>query len=156
MVVFTWDPRLETGHPDIDRDHWEMFNLFNTLLEAMSQGKGRLEVEADLAFLERYILRHFAMEEQLMAGFAYTAQEWHRSQHRYMEGQVKDLIHRHRTGSGSLTLPLVMVLDEYLTHHILEEDRRLAQAIRKHEGAEPKAGLPAAAPRKGIPGSPLD
>ena len=56
---------LETGNMTIDREHRELFNAVNNLMDACSKGQGRASIEPTLKFLLDYVNRHFAHEEQL-------------------------------------------------------------------------------------------
>ena len=56
---------LESGNATIDREHRELFDAVNRLMDACAKGQGRASIEPTLKFLLDYVNRHFAHEEQL-------------------------------------------------------------------------------------------
>lgn len=79
--MVTWDPKLAVGVRLIDRQHQELFRQVDRLLGAMEARRGRDEVARILAFLQQYVVDHFAAEERLMAAHRYPQAAGHRQQH---------------------------------------------------------------------------
>lgn len=131
MALITWDDRLKTGHATIDRQHQELVAAVNRLHAAMKQGKGKDEIGPTLTFLRDYTVSHFKTEEDLMARHAYPAQDRHRQIHKDLVNQVNDLVERYEKGTVTLTMPVMNFLEKWLTEHILGEDYRLAEHLRK-------------------------
>jgi len=130
MALIVWDKRLETGHRKIDEQHQSLVEIFNRLHGAMKQGKGKEEVEGILVFLKDYTVNHFAMEEQLMAQHSYSGAAKHMQIHADLVRQVAELVTRFQQGTGTLTLPVMNFLEDWLVKHIQGEDYRFALELR--------------------------
>ena len=62
---------LETGNSIIDREHRELFQAVNQLMDSCGYGKGRAAMEPAIKFLLDYVDKHFAHEEQLQQASGY-------------------------------------------------------------------------------------
>jgi len=131
MALMLWDKRLETGNAQIDEQHKALVDALNNLHAAMKQGKGKDEVAKILVFLRDYTVSHFKMEESLMDQSAYPAAPSHKRIHADLVAQVADLVDQFEKGTTALTLPVMKFLEDWLTKHIMGEDFRLAEFLRK-------------------------
>jgi hemerythrin len=68
-MAVAWTEELATGIEVIDDQHKELFRRIDGLLEACKAGKGREAVAGVLAFLENYVVEHFAAEEKIPRQF---------------------------------------------------------------------------------------
>ena len=119
-----WSARYETGQPEIDEHHRELFRRMNEMYSACKEGRGKDEVLKLLDFLSSYAVWHFEQEE------AYTKMHRDRrcienkQQHTKFAETVMDLRKRIDVEGGSL--PIVMQTNElirnWLTNHILGTD----------------------------------
>lgn len=80
-MAITWNEKLSVGHDLIDDQHKELFNRYDTLLDACKEGKGKEEIRPMLDFLMEYVTLHFAEEERFMQRLAYPDQAEHLKQH---------------------------------------------------------------------------
>ena len=53
---------LETGNATIDREHRELFDAVNKLMDACGSGKGRASLEPTMKFLLEYVNKHFSAQ----------------------------------------------------------------------------------------------
>lgn len=58
-------PDLVTGNALIDREHRQLFDAINRLMDACGQGQGRAVLQQTLNFLNDYVKKHFGDEEAL-------------------------------------------------------------------------------------------
>lgn len=126
-----WTNNLSTGVDWQDREHMELFNRINKLLEAMTQGKGKAELLNTVSFLDSYVVKHFGKEEEAMTKYRYPEAIIHKGQHDFF---VKD-ISRLKTELGKgATLNLVveaqMRLGDWLKTHIGSTDQKLAGFLK--------------------------
>ena len=69
---YEFTKKLETGNAIIDKEHRELFQAVNKLLEACSEGKGRASMDETINFLNNYVNQHFSHEEQLQKQSGYA------------------------------------------------------------------------------------
>jgi hemerythrin len=129
-VVF--DKLLETGDPEIDRQHRELFHRLDQLLGAAKHRRSHEEVGRTLAFLGDYVVHHFAAEERMMALSDYPEAEGHHEEHQRF---VHDLgqLHQELKADGPTTLFVIRVgnrVTTWLREHIYRTDRRLVDHLK--------------------------
>jgi hemerythrin len=131
MVFARWLPIYETGHPEIDEQHKQLFQMINRFENAMSEGHGQEVMEPILRELVAYTLKHFSAEETLMAASGYGEIEHHRNLHLELTGQVEELLLRFSKGYLTLPSTLSKFLANWLKHHIREEDMPFIEWLHK-------------------------
>jgi len=134
MTFIKWEAKYEVGVPVIDAQHKTLFDHVNTLFDAMQAGHGKDEIGKTLAFLARYTVDHFKTEEDLMRRSSYPGYEAHKAIHDDLTHQVVDLQAKLDKGSQMLSLPVMHFLRDWLSHHISEEDLKLAKHLNKPAG----------------------
>jgi len=98
-------------------------------VSCFTRGKGKNVCGHVLDELIAYTRTHFAMEEQLMATHRYARALDHKTEHAKLVDEVLDFKSKYDAGTVTLSVSLLRFLVEWLTHHILESDKDLAQAI---------------------------
>ncbi len=126
-----WDESLETGYPDIDEQHKELFRRFDCLRTACTAGKALTELRGLYLFLADYVQSHLALEETLQVKYQYPAYREHKAEHVYFTEKMKMLEdHLHASGpTASLVIDTQMALFSWLVRHILKSDRDLANFL---------------------------
>lgn len=81
MARYELTKDLETGNMTIDREHRELIAAVNKLLDACSAGQGRDHMKDTVKFLNDYVNRHFAHEEQLQQQSKYPGYAAHKAFH---------------------------------------------------------------------------
>ena len=132
MSLLAWNPRWETGAPEIDGQHRELFLHFDQIFEAVAQHREAEQVAQTLQFMASYVESHFRMEEDLMERFAYPGKAPHHAIHEGLRAQVKDLIAAHQRDPAAVTEEVPTFLAEWLISHIDEQDRALAAYVKSH------------------------
>lgn len=127
-----WSNDLATGVPEIDDQHKEIFNRFDRLFAACSEGRGKDEVLQLIVFLDDYIKEHFTAEEKLQIRNAYPDYASHKAQHTRFIAEVHRLAAAFRDEGA--TLPLVIMtnktLSSWLVQHISKIDMEFAAYLR--------------------------
>jgi len=119
-----------TGCPTLDRQHLELLEAFNRLVETVDQGGRREHQERALSTLSERALVHFGMEDTLMGRMGYPWAREHQMNHARLIGHIKGLISRFQAGSLVLTPALVDFLECWVVHHTQEDDSRLAHFLK--------------------------
>ena len=122
-----WSAALAVGHPEIDRQHQELFRRAAALVEALA-GRERAEAAQHFDFLDRYAIEHFGAEERLMLESCFPGYGVHRAEHlRFVRDYraLRELFLAHGT-VPALTVKTKLWLAGWLERHIGGADQRLA------------------------------
>ena len=131
MAIVLWSPRYETGIPEIDHQHRQLFQAFNDLGNAFYQGTAKAETARILDFLLSYTVVHFETEEIWMRAHGYPSIDLHVADHAELTDKVRDLKRRLEAGEHP-TIEVAVFLADWLKHHI---DTRDMDFIRHAQGA---------------------
>ena len=131
MAFIKWHPKYEVGVAIIDAQHQTLFTHVNALFDAMQAGHGKEELTRTLAFLANYTVEHFRTEEALMQRTAYPAYKHHKGIHDDLTRQVAELQAKLGQNPQMLSLPVMHFLRDWLSHHISEEDKKLAAHLNR-------------------------
>jgi hemerythrin len=121
-----WTPALAVGVPDIDEQHQELFRRGERLISALRAGD-RSEVLPLLAYLDEYVVHHFAAEERIMREAGYPGLEAQVAAHAAFRKDFAAMVRDYRrTGPTALVaLTVHNWLSDWLRQHIGELDREL-------------------------------
>lgn len=122
-----WSAALAVGHPEIDRQHQELFRRAEALVEALSR-RDRAEAAQHFDFLDRYAVEHFSAEERLMLETCFPGYGVHRAEHlRFVRDYraLRELFLEHGT-VPALTVKTRLWLGGWLERHLGGADQRLA------------------------------
>lgn len=121
MAFLTFDKTYSVGIQSIDDQHSSLFDSLNELHAAMFKGQERSVTGRLLDELLAYTRSHFSAEESMLARYPGVAE--HHAIHLKLTAQVADYAERHRRGEAALSVHLITFLRDWLTSHILREDR---------------------------------
>jgi len=129
-----WTQDLSVGVAEIDNQHKELFRIIDSLLEAMSKGQAKDSVEPIIGFLEKYVVDHFAMEENHMLKYNYGSYTSHKAQHTAFLADFEALKSDYQTrGAGIVVvLQLQKRLSGWLVTHIGATDKALGAFLASH------------------------
>lgn len=147
-MAITWDPSLNLGVPEIDRQHVELFDRLDRLLEAARTGQTEEQVGKLLGYLGDYVVDHFGAEEALMTTRRYPGLAAHAAEHRRFVDEFQALL-REYLEDGATLLLVVRVnakVTAWLREHIYRTDKALAGFL---------AGGPVLAPDPIVPPRPI-
>lgn len=132
MSRYEFTKKLETGNEVIDREHRELIEAVNKLLAACSEGKGRTSMDETIKFLNNYVERHFAHEEQLQKQSGYSGLTAHKAFHEKYKKTLKEI-----TDGISVSGPTIAALGKLNGHisvlisHISTEDKKLGAFLNQ-------------------------
>lgn len=135
-MAIEWNRNLSTGVEWQDRHHKELFKRVNGLLDAMSVGMGKDELDRVFRFLDSYFVVHFDAEEQAMSKYGYPHAVEHLCEHTGFIESVASLRHEFAGGpTAVLVVKVQKLVVDWLINHIGGEDKRLGSHILKSESA---------------------
>jgi hemerythrin-like metal-binding protein len=120
-----WQARFECGEPTIDRQHRELFERSEQILEWLRKGSPRFV--PDLERLMSEIAAHFADEEAILEQRAYPGLAGHRRAHEALTAKALRLQAEAAAGRISREELTRFLLGEVVADHMLTEDRRFAE-----------------------------
>lgn len=131
MPIAYWREEYACGFTQIDEQHKMLFQVINTLHDAMLQGEGRQVLKKTLQELIEYTLEHFETEESLMLTHNYPEYDAHVKRHRELTTDVLQLAEKFEQNQAFLTVELSHFLTDWLIHHIKGEDRKMIKFFRE-------------------------
>jgi len=118
-----WSDDLSVGIEEIDEQHKILVGLVNDMHTALHERRGAEITNDILRQLKTYTIIHFAVEESLMRVFHYPDYEEHKAHHQKLIEQINELQKKLENGTHSISFELMHFLRQWLSHHIMEEDR---------------------------------
>lgn len=131
MRKYEFTKDLETGSRIIDNEHRELIDAVNALLEACGEGKGRSQMVSTAKFLNDYVERHFAHEEQLQKQSGYPGYEAHRAFHEKYKQTLREIMAGITQTAGIADLAKLNSHVSLLVSHIRTEDKKLGAFLNK-------------------------
>jgi len=126
MEWIHWDKVLATGHVILDTDHEHLVGLFNQLVTSVKERKGKIACVELLESIIQHSKVHFALEEKLMAEHKYPKAVQHTAEHARLIKQAIRYKAKFESDSPGLHISLIHFPEDWLTFHILSEDKELA------------------------------
>jgi hemerythrin-like metal-binding protein len=132
MPFLEWKSSYSVGVPEFDKHHRHLFNLLNRAHDACFLTKQK-EVFFDIVTeLAEYACYHFAAEEKRMGKSFYPDISAHCKEHAMYISKISELRDMKLQDTEDCTIELIELtqfLMEWLSHHILEVDKRYSQLL---------------------------
>ncbi|MED5239803.1 MAG: bacteriohemerythrin [Pseudomonadota bacterium] len=125
-----WGPQYELDILVIDQQHKRIVEFINTLDTLVGKPDAYLGVARILYDLVDYTESHFSFEEALMERAGYKELDDHHQVHRQFTQRIESLLRSTEKGED-VAEALLQLLEKWLLHHILEEDRAYADEVRE-------------------------
>jgi hemerythrin len=129
MAFFEWSPALSVGLETVDRQHRMLIGYINDLSDAVDKGGNGFAMQKILERLRNYTKVHFAYEEAMFKVYKYEEADDHAHAHRAFVRMIEDCEQRHAKGEQNVGIELLNYLKNWLSEHILVEDRSYAKVL---------------------------
>ena len=124
MPLMEWSPALSVKVARFDAQHKALVELVNGFYDATRTGRDQGMLDSVLQQLVSYSIGHFDEEETAMMSCGYPDLHGHRAEHEEF-GQVMLALQREMlSGVGSLSIPLLQFLVDWLVNHIGGSDKQ--------------------------------
>jgi len=133
--LFTWSDIYSVDIPSIDAQHKKWFVLVNDLGAAMTNGVGKDAVDKVLAGVVDYTVTHFNFEEREMLRCNYVNYAQHKKIHDEFIARAKDMLSKSKADKSVASIELMLTLKDWLTNHILKQDKLYAPAMSQRKAA---------------------
>lgn len=134
MALLDWNESFSVGIAAMDKQHHLLVNMLNELHEAMLQGKAQTITGDLLQKLVDFTGYHFIAEEKILKDAGFPTLEAHHKLHEDLCKEVNVFVERYRRGEQMINLHLMNFLRNWLSRHILEEDREYGRWINRAAG----------------------
>ena len=132
-MLKAWSDDYSIGIEVIDEQHRGFFEAAHRLYDHILNCEGEQIVEESVGFLRDYANRHFQTEEAFMAKHEYPHLEQHKKSHteflEILEMLVDDL--EVFGPSQHLADRALEISQEWLIHHIADEDAQYAKYVKQ-------------------------
>jgi len=127
MPILDWNSGdFSLSIPEIDEQHRQWIDIMNDLHLALMNNRGSEVIEKTIADLLNYTKSHFSCEEALMKKMNYPEFSRHRAQHKSLKEEISKLQRDYLSNELILSSQVMSRLKNWLTEHILTEDRKYA------------------------------
>jgi len=130
MAKLVWMDELDTGIPEIDRQHRRIVDYIN-LLGELRHTPDRESLANVIGDLVDYTLSHFIFEEALFEDAGYSFSGPHKKVHQIFTRRVSDLQTRFELGED-VAEELHNMLSRWLFNHIRNEDHGYVDVVRDY------------------------
>jgi len=130
--MYNWDEKYSVGIQSIDDQHKELFELLDSLLEAMIHGQGSTATAWIILKLDYFASVHFQKEEFFFQRFNYPDAEKHIMEHNYFLEKISSLKYELKSGNANLALKLFHLLKDWIERHILIVDKQYSECFLKN------------------------
>jgi len=131
VLVLQWDPALECGHPVIDHQHQELYQLANNLLATMTGGHYPEDAKLQMQMLLARLAQHFRDEEEVLSRIDYPSLAAHAQEHARLLAKAKALQPQMTGVSADLPALLSFVALDLVRDHLTTWDRDFFPFLRK-------------------------
>ncbi|MBN1501224.1 MAG: hemerythrin family protein [Spirochaetes bacterium] len=129
-----WKVEYETGIPEIDSQHKQLFTHIETLSLAIYSNSAKKELVTLINFLRNYISWHFSTEESLMMQAHYPDIHKHTEIHRSFE-KFFQKIESELSQKGAdkyLAIEVENKMHDWWVNHILQIDMKYVPFMKDH------------------------
>lgn len=130
MAMIEWCKEFETGFPEVDREHAELFATLNEAVARLGADPPKDRVRAALEEIQAAISDHFAHEEALMEARGYDEFEEHKADHDFLLDEIGALLNSLEADSGfTQGDALLKRVSSWFTEHCRFKDVRLHRML---------------------------
>lgn len=132
MATFAWNESYSVHVQQFDLQHQKLFEIINSLADAMRVGKGEAVVRDVVGQLAVYTRTHFLQEEVAMKQTSYPQLAAHHQQHSDLMAKVEQYKRDLDEGRNPNTVAVLGFLREWLVQHIQKADKAYSDHMNAH------------------------
>lgn len=137
-----WLKAYETGNEMFDNEHKELFDILNKAFEDVEDEKREQKIKDVLTILYDFMKKHFKEEEDYMKEIKYPQMKDHvRLHHEIIEGCNELVLQVNDMEDSLFEKELAKIIDEYITAHMLNEDKKIIEWENLQKEEEEKKEL---------------
>jgi len=132
VAFLTWNQNYSVKVKNFDNQHQRLFDLINSLHDAMSTGKSNTVMGPIISELVLYTKTHFRNEEELFAKYNYPDRLKHVSQHAEFVKKISEFEKEFKNGKKGLSIEILNYLNKWLLEHIKQTDKAYSEFMNKN------------------------
>ncbi len=125
-----WNEKYCIDIPEVDEQHKELFRKANLFVFSVKHGDGDKQIGHVLKSLVEYTKVHFKDEEEVMQRYNFPELEKHKILHHELIEDIIKVLKRIKSGQKYSSIELIRFLEDWLTHHITEEDMKIGKFLK--------------------------
>ena len=129
MALFTWNDSYSVKVALCDQQHKKLFEIINTLADAMRSGRGNDVVSKTVGELLQYTRTHFQAEEALLRKANFPQLAAHQEMHKKFVNDVEGLVNQAREGKAANSIQVLNLLRDWLVNHIQKTDKQYSECL---------------------------
>jgi hemerythrin len=129
MTLVKWDRAFEFGIATIDAQHQQLFQLTNSLHQAITEETPMRPAAQVIDELVAYAKQHLSYEERLLRLHSYENKA-HLLEHQRFRAQVLSFKQRLESGDAALNVHITYFLRDWLTTHIEGSDAQYVPYLK--------------------------
>jgi hemerythrin-like metal-binding protein len=130
VAELTWCDKYAVGFPEIDDEHWELFEAVRGIESAIALNAEPAELGVLLKKLVAAAGKHFTGEEAIMRGAGYPGLALHAENHQRLMGKLEAFAARHGQGGVTVNQHASNFLRDWLLYHIENDDARMGDWLK--------------------------
>jgi len=131
MPLLKWKPEYTVNKAELDSHHIWLFNALNLAYANIMSSSGVNSIICVVEEIAEYMKHHFLAEEKLMDENGYHGIDAHIAEHRLFMQNIERLKAIHHGNNLEATKNLIIMLGDWILHHILVEDKKYSTLIGK-------------------------
>ncbi|HYH21745.1 MAG TPA: bacteriohemerythrin [Azospirillum sp.] len=135
-AMLEWNEGFAIGHPEIDDQHRQLFEVYNAAVRMLAGGASAPEAATILTAIMDYADYHFATEQSAMASAGFPHLKAHIHEHDALRATVTALVSR-IDGDPCLLSGLVGLLRVWIQGHILHSDAEFGLFLKARPAQSP-------------------
>lgn len=130
--LFEWKDEYATGIGEIDLQHKKIFEIINSLFDALNQSRGNEVVGGVIDELVRYADYHFSFEEVHFEQFEFAGAEAHIKEHNDYRRNVAQFVEEGARTDSTLSYRVLDFLEDWWLDHVTGTDRKYVACFQEH------------------------
>lgn len=132
MAAFAWNESYSVRVQQLDAQHQRLFEIINTLADAMRSGKGDDVIREVVGKLAVYTRTHFLQEEVLMRQTVFPGLAVHQQQHAALMASVEKYKSALDEDRHPDSVEVLSFLRQWLIEHIQKSDKAYSAHLNAH------------------------
>ncbi|HVT98571.1 MAG TPA: bacteriohemerythrin [Acidobacteriaceae bacterium] len=132
MATFAWSDAYSVKVQQFDAQHQKLFEIINSLADAMRAGQGEDVIREVVGQLAVYTRTHFLQEEVAMRQAGYPDLPAHQAQHSKLMAEVEKHKKELDEGRKPNLVAVLNFLRDWLVQHIQKSDKKYSDHLNAH------------------------